>query len=413
LKEKMGTGIRIAYIVKEFPRISETFILNEILELERLGFEVTIFTRTSVSNLPPHNDFFHLKGDILLLGADNPKDLLPKLWDNILVFLSRPRVWINVLRKVRKKKEKSALRKFWIAGRISRHILKKKIDHVHAHFATHNTKIARLVSNLTGIDYSFTAHAKDIWVKSTPPEIKSMIDNARFAVTICRYNMDYLCSLTAAYKKIHLIYNGLDLSKFPYPATRGNKQNARIEILAVGRLVPKKGFAVLIQACKILQSSNVNFSCRIVGDGPERDDLKDLISTNRLSDVFFLEGPCTQEILIRQYLSHADIFVMPSIITENGDRDGIPTVILEAMAMGIPVAATSVAGIPEVVIDSQTGVLIEPGSAAALAEAIVMLTENNELRRRLGQNGSALVRERFDRKSNVKLLARLFGECVR
>jgi colanic acid/amylovoran biosynthesis glycosyltransferase len=330
-----------------------------------------------------------------------------------MVFMARPIAWIKVFRKVKKKKKKSALKKFWMAGRISRQVLKRKIDHIHAHFAANNTKIARLVSNLTGIDYSFTAHAKDIWVKSTPPEIKSMIDSARFAVTICQYNKNYLCSLAAAPEKIHMIFNGLDLSKFSYPTTGENKQNGRFEILAVGRLVPKKGFAVLIMACKILQNNSVNFICRIVGDGAERRYLEGLISSNHLSEVVILEGPCTQEVLIRQYLSNADIFVMPCIITANGNRDGIPTVILEAMAMGVPVVATSVAGIPEVVIDSQTGVLIEPDSAERLADAIVMLTENNELRHRLGQNGSVLVRERFNREYNVKLLVRLFGKGAR
>lgn len=400
---------RTGYILRQFSRISETFILNEILELEKLGFNITIFTRSHSPKFPLHDDISEVKADILLLDSEKMADWLPSFIDNFITFILRPGRYLKTFQKMRKKQKKSANRKFFIAGRISRYVLKQKINHIHAHFATHNTKIARLVSKITGVKYSFTAHAKDIWVKSTPSEVKRMLDSAKFAVTICQYNKDYLSQLAAKPKKIHLIYNGLDLKKFSFSKKQMEKTDQNIEILAVGRLIPKKGFHVLVAACRELIDQKIQFKCRVVGDGLEFNLLEQLIQKNGLEEHFFLKGACSQEVIIKNYLSKATVFVMPCIIAPDGDRDGIPTVILEAMSMGIPVIASSVAGIPEVVIHKKTGLLVEPGSSVALSKALLKLIEEKDLRGTYGKKGAELIKEMFNRKKNVKKLAHLFS----
>lgn len=404
---------KLGYVVTMFPRLSETFILNEILELEKNGFDITIFTRKPSNGYPIHKDFFKVKSSILYLGVMRKSDWFPTLKDNFLLLLLSPRSYLKTFLRVMKKSRRTAWRKFFIGARIARYALSKRISHIHAHFAADNAKIASYASMIFGIGFSFTAHAKDIWVKSTPLSLGKLIEKTRFAVTVCRYNYEYLSGLTTQTQKIHLIYNGLDKEKFKSTHRREDFENGCCELLAVGRLVPKKGFNVLVDACRILSKERISFRCSLIGDGELFSVLRELIQRNNLQKELFLAGACSQEDLITNYLSKADILVVPSIIAPDGDRDGIPTVILEAMAMGVPVISTPVAGIPEIVIDRETGLLVQPGSGEDLARGVVALTGNRELASRLSQKGTARVKDMFDREKNVKMLARLFiGETL-
>ena len=181
----------------------------------------------------------------------------------------------------------------------------------------------------------------------------------------------------------------------------------------MGRLVPKKGFQLLPEVCRILNEAGLDFRLRVVGDGPLDPRLRRSVEQGRLQDRLRLEGACSQEKLIRDYLRRADILVMPCMIASDGDRDGIPTVILEAMSMGVPVVATAVAGIPEVVLDRKTGILVEPDSPQAIADGIIRLIADPELGDRLARTGRDRVRAMFDRHKNVGRLARLFeGEAA-
>jgi len=226
-------------------------------------------------------------------------------------------------------------------------------------------------------------------------------------VTICRYNLDHLLPLAPDPKRLHLIYNGLNTSKFRRPPSRRNGNGPR-ELLAVGRLVPKKGFDILPETCRILRGRGFDFRCRLVGDGELRSSLETAVRDHGLQDRLLLEGPRAQERLIDTYLARADILLAPCIIAPNGDRDGIPTVILEALSMGIPVVAAAVAGIPEVIHPRVTGILVEPGSPSALARAAAELIRNPGLAARLGRAGARRVREMFDIEENVGRLDRLF-----
>jgi glycosyltransferase involved in cell wall biosynthesis len=247
-------------------------------------------------------------------------------------------------------------------------------------------------------------------VKSTPSSLKRLLKDSKFAVSICRHNSAYLSGLTPQAQKIHTIYNGLDMEKFKAPQNGRRLKNGCCELVAVGRLVPKKGFHVLVEACRLLKEKGLNFRCRLIGDGELYSLLRELIQNYGLEKRLILEGACSQEELIDKHLSAADILVMPCIVAPNGDRDGIPTVLLEAMAMKIPVISTEVAGIPEVIKDGNTGLLVQSGSHEKLAGGILALVENKELAGKFSSEGGAFVKKTFNREKNVKKLANLFSE---
>ena len=404
---RMSPHKKLGYIVSMFPRLSETFIINEILELEKLGFDLVVFSRKPAADFPLHEDFLKIKSSAVLLGVNRFRDWLPTLRDHCICLFLKPRGYCRALIKALRKKKRTVWMKFLVAGRIGRNVMKRKIEHLHAHFVADNAKIANFAAVITGREFSFTAHAKDIWVKSTPSALKKAVKASKFAVTICRYNQEYLSELSSRPKKIHLIYNGLDCSKFRLSKKNAPAKRDFFEILAVGRMVPKKGFQVLIEACRILAEKKIRFKCRLVGEGDLFPALEILIHKYALRDACRLEGVCSQEELIRRYLSGSDILVAPSVVAPDGDRDGIPTVIMEALAMEIPVIATPVAGIPEIVSNGKTGILVPPNSPEELAKAIISLERDREFAVSLGKEGSALVKERFDRTKNVKRLSLL------
>jgi len=403
----MNPRLKIGYMVSMFPRLSETFILNEVLELENLGCDLTIFTRKPAAAAPLHRDYANVTSRIICLALNRPQQWWGGLNDMFFCFWHWPRKYWQLLKKVMNKRKPAAWQKFFIACRLARRVCRFNINFLHAHFAADNAMIARQAAFLTGIEFSFTAHAKDIWVKSDPASLRRLLKDSRFAVTICDYNKEYLEGLLPSSPKVHLIYNGLDLSKF-LPVSRPNNQNG-LEILAVGRLVPKKGFLVLLEACRILASQGVEFKCRLVGEGDDFAPLKALAGEYSLQNSFFLEGPCSQEKLITDYLAKANILVMPCVIAANGDRDGIPTVILEALAMKIPVIASGVAGIPEVILNGKTGILVSSGSGNELADGITTLINDHKMASALANAGAVRVKDMFDRKQNIKKLVHLFS----
>jgi len=399
---------KLAYFVTMFPRLSETFILNEILALEEKGFLLHIFTRKPLAAFPMHEDFYAVKSPVYLLSVSRPKDWLPAFRDNLFIFCMQPKKYFKTFLYARKKKQRTVWLKFYIAGRTARWIRKKKIEHIHAHFAADNAKIVYMASKISGVGFSFTAHAKDIWVKSSPDSLRGLIKAAAFVVTICKYNQNYLSGLTDNPDKIHLIYNGLDLIKYRKERGKQKSKSNLCRILAVGRLVPKKGFDILINACFLLKEKGLDFSCAIVGEGELMPELKKQINCLGLKEKCFLPGPFSQEMLIRNIYSSAEMLVMPSRTAPDGDRDGIPTVILESLCMEIPVIATPVGGIPEVIIDQKTGLLVSEESETQLAQAIEFLHRDIKTAERLSQAGVNLIVEKFDRNKNVMQLIDLF-----
>jgi len=284
----------------------------------------------------------------------------------------------------------------------------KKIEHLHAHFAHDPALIAYLVNCMTGIPFSFTAHARDLY--QVPEKVLTdRIRQTSAVITCCRANLEYLNQIAPSQQsKFSLVYHGVNLKDFqPVSDPSASPVPKYPLILSVGRLVEKKGFQDLLQALLIVKESGEPFQCDIYGDGPLCQPLKDWIEEHGLADEVSLMGDCTQQELISIY-QNATLFVLTPVQTEDGDRDGIPNVLLEAMAVGLPVITTAVAGIPELVENDQNGLLFQPHDVQGIASGIFELLRNAEKRRQLGGAGSKKVREQFDVAQAAKRLKTLF-----
>ncbi|MFQ5946240.1 MAG: glycosyltransferase family 4 protein, partial [Anaerolineae bacterium] len=259
----------------------------------------------------------------------------------------------------------------------------------------------------TGIPYSFTAHAKDIYHESVDAALlKEKILGARFVITVSEYNRRHLAELAGEdlTGKILRLYNGIDMTRFqPDPSIYREPDL----ILAVGRLVEKKGFHHLVQACRLLQDRGCPFQCVIVGDGPEHAPLAQQIITLGLQDRVVLVGALSQERVL-DTLKRATVMALPCLVSATGDRDGLPTVLLEALAVGLPAISTTLAGIPEIIDHGKTGLLVPPGDPMLLAKAIEEVLANPDLQERLAREGRSKAEEAFNIRKNVLVLGDLF-----
>lgn len=432
----------IGYILKGYGRTSETFISNEIALLEQAGLRIHVFSLKRLTGEKSHGVTQRIKVPVTYLpevtGGDG-KPVLPWLRENWRQFAPahrrlrrlRPLIWTIMLIELLVKSFqngagggawRTAVREFLQAGFIAAELLDgqgRAITHLHAHFAHTATTVAMLASRLADRPFSFTAHAKDIYrVDMNPGDLLSRkLRAASFTVTCTQANVDYLARLAPDYKrtcqmplkKIWRIYHGIDLKLF-----RHTERNGTISpplILAVGRFVEKKGFPILVEACRILRDEGVAFqACIIGGFTPLTAEIERMIAGYDLGDRVKLLPAMTQEELTRFY-AEATIFALPCLITDDGDRDGIPNVLVEAMASAIPVVSTRVSGIPELVRDGETGLLVEPRDPVALAGAIRRLLDDPQLRTALCREGRALVCREFDAERNIAALKELFEQA--
>jgi glycosyltransferase involved in cell wall biosynthesis len=263
-----------------------------------------------------------------------------------------------------------------------------------------------VASRLLGGRYSLTAHAREIYVK--PVLLRERIEQATFTVTCTEYNRRYLSEVVGprVASRIVRLYHGLDLSALD--EVRPAAQSGPV-LLSVAQLMERKGLRYLIEACRLLVDRGHDVRCEIIGDGPLRGELEELIQRLDLGEVVALVGPRSYPEVISAY-RRAIAFVLPCIVASDGDRDGIPNVILEAMAARLPVISTAVSGIPEVVVDGETGWLVKEADAAAIAAAVEQLLANPALATRVAEGGRAFVRREFDLNRNVDRLLLQFGK---
>jgi glycosyltransferase involved in cell wall biosynthesis len=292
---------------------------------------------------------------------------------------------------------------------------KHGVSHVHAQFAHGPTSVAHFASLLGDIPFSFTGHAKDIYL--SPPDLLAVkIAAARFVATCTAHNVAYLRELAAPADraKIHLVYHGVATERFcPAPGSKDRGKCTEtatpIRMIAVGRLVEKKGYSYLIRACALLHQRGCRYTLAIYGSGPQRDELAELIDTFGLGDMVQMQGARRQEELIAIY-READLFVLSPHVLENGDRDGIPNVLMEAMSVGLPVVATDVSGIPELIEHDRSGLLVPPCDEVALADALERLLDplhGRALCARLGADGRKRVIEHFDATLHLRRMVEL------
>lgn len=386
---------RIAYVLKMYPRFSETFIVSEILAREAAGEEIVIFSLRPPIDARFHPELARVQAPVIQVGrSSSPR----RLWESWGAAMADPELAVSMsaqLHELVGAGVDDAEQALAVAMLAREH----GVTHLHAHFASMATTVARLAALLTDLPYSFTAHAKDIFHRDVEDEdLARKLRDADHAVTISEYNRSHLRSRFGARDtaRLELVRNGLELERFPY---RGRTDLAEAPLLlGVGRLVEKKGFDQLIDVVHALREEGREVRAEIVGDGPLREELAARIDELGLQQQVRLLGPRTQE-EVRHLLEAADLFVAPFVIGADGNADGLPTVLLEAMATGIPCVAASVTAVGEVILDGRTGWLVPTGDTAALVGAVREALDPATDRQALTDAARELVTAEYDSRS--------------
>jgi len=396
--------MRIGYVVKEFPKISETFIAREILELERQGLEVTVLSLRPSQRAVPHGWLGSLRAAVV--GCES-RQSFSRTWKELKTHASRnPERREDIRTAVLEAFDcpmRSGRSYLVEATAVAEAVEERGLQHLHAHFANHPTFVAMLAHLITGIPYSFTAHAKDIYAAGPVPALwRSQIERAEFAVTVSEANRQYITSIvgTELGRKVRSLYNGIDLQQIRPVRAR---PNAIPRLLFVGRLIEKKGADLLIDALALLRDRGIDAMCTLVGDGEEAAALQDQIARHSLNGSVHLASTLSHERVIEE-LQRADVFALPCRIAADGDRDALPTVLLEAMAAGVPAVSTPVNGVPEIIEHGETGLLVPENDAAELAVAIGTLLDEPLLRRKMALAARRRAARLFSARRNVDTL---------
>ncbi len=403
---------RVAYMMSRFPKLTETFILYEMLAVQAQGATVELFPlqreRTSVMHpeAAPLVERAHYQP--LLSWA-----ILQAQWHYLR---RKPRAYLGALRDLLRATWGSAryflgaLAFFPKSVRFAQLMEASGIDHIHAHFASHPAAMAFVIHRLTGIPYSFTAHGSDL--HRDRHMLCQKVAEAAFVVTIARFNQEMIVAECGedSRDKVQVIHCGVDTETFQprqaHPAPAGP-----LQILCIGTLHEVKGQTYLIEACRLLREGGQDFVCRFVGDGPDEAALRAQVAQAGLTDCVRFEGRKTRQDVIA-LLNAADVVVAPSVPSRDNRREGIPVVLMEAMGAGVPVIASELSGIPELVEHEVSGLLVSPGDAAAIAAALERLAADPPLRARLGQGGRDKVLREFDLAANAARLVELFRGSV-
>ena len=398
---------RLAFLISQFPETHETFILREFLELKRLGFELKIFSLKRCRDRIVHPAAaafreYTVYSPFLLswaLIADNvyvlctrPVKLARSLWRIAIRHWNTPVLLLKTIAAVP------------IALHYGRQLQRAGFDHVHVHWANVPSTLGWLLDKVLGISFSVTAHAFDIFLKN--PMLDEKIADAKFVVTCTDYNRRFLQSISRNQGRVHRNYHGIELTEAALDAER-RTAGGPLFLMSVGRLKEQKGFSYLIEACGRLKQAGIDFECVIAGEGPERMKLEQLIEMMGLKRLVRLLGTVTQAEIFRLY-ARADIFVLPCVVGQDGDRDGIPNVIIEACAMGLPVVSTAVSAVPEIIKNGETGLLARERDVDDLVAKIRQFASDPELRERTGAAARRWVETEFDIRRNVRELGTLF-----
>src|SRR5262245_13911096 len=387
-----------AYLFERFPSFGQTFCYREVAELARQGITPPIFS------------------------IRNPKDELPQEWDPSIVqgvhYLPEEKELLDDVRRASKKRKltpeivatldewgrRTDFLRLYQAVYVGLRIREMGIDHVHAHFMGMAARTTFWIHKFFPVTFSFTAHANDIFApRNFEVGLDKLVDTARVTVTVSDYAKKLLQErFPERADRIRCVYNGLSLAEFG----RADFSSAPPLILAVGRLIAKKGFADLIRACGLIAERGKSFRCEIIGEGPLENELRERIERLNLQNRVALSGarPLSE---VRQRLDAANVFVLPSVVDPEGGMDNLPTVIMEAMAVGLPVISTNIGGIPEMVVENETGFLVQPDNPSALADAIEKLITDPALARKMGHAGYERAQRLFSIERNVRELCSL------
>jgi glycosyltransferase involved in cell wall biosynthesis len=404
----------LGMILKGYPRISETFISNEILLLENLGFAVHLFSMRRPRENFSHESVKKIRAKVDYLPETLIKPLPRLLYHNLLLAAKKPVVYAGALRtgfrRFLRTHKSATIKHLFQAGYLAHRFLPASgVTHLHAHFAHSPTSVAMFTSLLTGLPFSFTAHAKDIYT-SDPRQIREKIGLARFVVTCTEYNRKHLRELSDGYATpIHRNYHGIDIKLFFDKNEKPKIPVQPYQILTVARLTAKKGLSTIYKALRILCDQGVSLHHTHIGGGEDREKIISLIKDLDLESLTELLGTQPHQVVLAHY-KNADLFVLGCEVAPNGDRDGIPNVLAEGMAMGLPVVVTDISAIPELVQDGKTGLLVPPGQPRQLAEAMLRMLTDGELRSRVIAAGKQRVVREFDNRQLIRELAEVYRE---
>lgn len=403
---------RIAYIMSRFPHLPETFILREMQAMENLGWDIALYPL-----IRQNQPVVHPQAQPWIPRARRLNFISPAIIAaNARALCQRPRVYGGLWWRTLGENRSSP--NFLIRAAVlmpqavyaARLMQREGIVHIHAHYATHPALMAWIIHHLTGISYSITVHAHDIFVRTAM--LATKLRDASFIAAISDYNRNHIVRLVGEWvcAKTHLVHCGIAPEEYT-PRTQPHQVGERFEIISVGSLQAYKGHRYLIEACARLRAAAIPFHCRIIGDGAERARLMRLIAERNLGDQVELLGAQTQD-RVAQLLPTAHCYVQPSIVAPSGKMEGIPVSLMEALACHLPVIATAISGIPELVRPAETGELVPPADADALADALIRVYCHPALAWMRAHAGRELVLREFDLQTNVRQLDALMERAV-
>ncbi|NIR47291.1 glycosyltransferase family 4 protein [candidate division KSB1 bacterium] len=399
--------LKVAYTLSRFPKLTETFILYEILALEKLGVQVELFPL-----LYERQSVVHPEAAKMLKRANfYPFISLSILSAHLHYLRCKPRTYFSVLWQVLRGTFGSlnffigAIGIFPKSVKMAYEMEMRGVNHLHAHFCTHPAVAALIVKGLTGIPFSFTAHGSDVHVERRMLDKK--IEAARFAVTVSDFNKNVMieeCGEQVG-DKIKVVHCGVDPDEF-IPNSK-QKEDRPLRIICVASFEEVKGHKYLVEAFEILNRKGVEFRCDLIGYGPLKKKVRAQIRKAGLEDKVVVHKPRPRAEIV-QMLREAHLKVLPSVRTKRGKREGIPVVLMEAMASALPVVSSRLSGIPELVEHNKTGLLVEPRDVQGLANAILKLVHDRKLRKTMGAAGREKVLREFDLRKNAEELSKLF-----
>ena len=403
---------RIGFVLKGYPRLSESFILREILMLEQLGLELHIFALRDPGEPTVHERVAQVRARVTYL----PDRLLGAVGTvagaNAARLARAPQRYLTglaeALARSARERDAAPLKRFLQAAvLVERGLPGTSVTHLHAHFCNDPTTVAYFASRLSGIPYSFSAHAKDIYTQH-PDQLAAKVAAARFVTTCTAANAAHLEIHANGGTPVLKCYHGVETDRYR-PASR--ERNSVPHLLSVGRLVPKKGFPVLLDALARLSDRGLAFRCTIGGTGPLESTLREQVHRLRLDDRVEFRGAISEGALAVLY-REVDLFALACEVESDGDRDGIPNVVVEAMASGLPVVSTDVSGLPECVDHGVTGLLVPERRPDVLADAIGLVLSDPEWARALGRAGRLKVEREFAAHRNVRPIAAALYEAL-
>lgn len=399
--------MKIAYLVDRFPALSQTWIINEVQRLRARGDDVCVYSlhKPNIKYLTP--EYAALEATTTYVDFSSISRLI-QLRSTVYWASRAPSRAFAARSAVRARQDRPLRWKLNVCRPLARAFAEAGIEHIHTHFAAAASEWTYLISLVSGIPYTITPHAYDIFIQ--PRLLCAKLAGASSVIAVSAFHKRFFQEACNGSRlpPIHVVHYGIDCERFAPSGDRRSRRNERICFVGVGRLVEKKGFHFLIEACREMRQQNIDFECVIAGAGLLEQELRSAIATHGLEDYVRLLGAMTHD-EVRELMKNADVFVLPCCRAPNGDMDGIPNVLMEAMALGVPVVTSRLSGIPELVDDS-CGRLVTPCDVPGLADALIELALlSSEDRHELGRHGREIVIERFNVQHQSQKLRTVFG----